>query len=133
MQVLNLTRLPRASKISYFSDRLLGDNFDLPSTIQSIWKRAIMSELTTSSRTLLSETLAAQQQSKQDAHLAEIAMKYGWIIVGKTLYSRGAAPHGQGLFMTHSRTPDARSGGRPHLQEQPPEICLLAHFQEAIE
>jgi quercetin 2,3-dioxygenase len=24
MQVLNLTRLPRASKISYFSDRLLG-------------------------------------------------------------------------------------------------------------
>jgi hypothetical protein len=25
MQVLNLTRLPRASKISYFSDRLLAE------------------------------------------------------------------------------------------------------------
>jgi uncharacterized protein len=28
MQVLNLTRLPRASKISYFSDRLLGDLYN---------------------------------------------------------------------------------------------------------
>jgi transposase len=55
MQALNLTRLPRASKISYFSDRLLGDGMSIreaaaalgihKSKVERLKKRAVEKEM----------------------------------------------------------------------------------------